>query len=454
MKHFFFITGLWVVWLLIQIFSHDYVAASINHDNQQKHQQIKQGSYQYFIEPMTINQVVKSFQDGWVNTESGIVSVRQNPEVSLELKDFLIVPRLHQSIVVDANVVSTSNKTMVRLELSNQKKQIYYHSEAISPQLLAQPLDLSSLQWEVIDKQANTRVSNQQVWRMLESFDALVIRFYDSEKVELKQLLIAQHEPKIIDDHLYLTCEYDVLECFNNNHKKNIESKWNYAKGASLYKYEQISFYNPLFWLVLAATLMCLVLFAIHASSFKVMLLVLFIFVSIGNLHLPIITDYAEWLGWVLLPIIVLLLWFYKEAFLKPQKMAISIYVISLGVAFLLIITTQTTADFVTSLPGYFIWALIQQLMLGPVVSDFLKENSTGSDWQIAWVVGVLFSVVHAPNHTLMLATLLAGLVWSFCWLKYRNLYANAFSHALLALTFYQVMPVAWLGSARIGVFF
>jgi membrane protease YdiL (CAAX protease family) len=97
---------------------------------------------------------------------------------------------------------------------------------------------------------------------------------------------------------------------------------------------------------------------------------------------------------------------------------------------------------------------LVQQTLLGPVFSDKLKNHLQLSNVSTAWLVGVLFAIIHAPNQALMLATLLGGVFWSASWLKYRNIYVNACSHALLALLFYEISPDAWLGSARIGMFF
>lgn len=452
------LSGLILVWLIIQLFSHEYVSEKINLENQIKRQQITQGTNQFSIENMSLNQVVSSFQPDWVNRVEGIVSVKPNPEVSIELNNFLIVPKWHQAIVIDVAVESISDSTQataaVVIELSNHQEKIYYHSADLAIDALRQPLKLNQIQWQVINNEKSQAVQNFQKWEQFPSFDGLVLRFYDTEMAHLKKILIPQFKPQKIEEGLLSTCNYNELKCFNNNHKNHMEKQANHAKGVSLHDYEKISSVTPMMWLVLSALLMITLLLVIQVNSLKVYGFVLILFISIGVIHQPFLINHADWLKWLLIPAILVLVWMNRRVLFEPQKMAFSIYLFSLSLAILLIFITQMIPDFALQLPGYFVWALIQQMLLGPVLSDLIKDQSNANNMEVALIVGVMFSVAHAPNHTLMLATLLGGVFWSLSWLKYKNIYANAFSHALLALTFYQVMPAAWLGSARIGVFF
>jgi hypothetical protein len=454
MKSFFFITGLFIVWLLTQIFSHQYMAVKINHDNQIKRQQLKQGSYQKNIKKLTLDDVISSFQGDWINSDEGIVSVKKDPEVSIELNDFYIVPSFHHSLVVDAAVETSSSNARFKIELSNQEEQIYYHSDAFNINQLGQPLDLTATQWQVITSKNGTAVENPNPWSKLPSFDALVIRFYEAEMVYFKQINVPQYKAITLAERSISRCDYANVKCFNNNHKNFMEKLWNLENGVSMTDYQLMTKLPPLSWLLVSGLLLCFMLFFIQGFSAKLIGFIVFIFISIAVLHQHIVATHAVWLKWILIPAIVMLLWMKKTVLFKSKKVALNVYILSLALATVMVLITQTTPDFVLQLPGYFIWAMIQQMILGPILSDLIKRESNAANIEIAITVGVLFSIVHAPNHTLMLATLLGGVFWSYSWLKYQNLYANAFSHAILALVFYAVMPVAWLGSARIGVFF
>ncbi|MCB1583119.1 MAG: CPBP family intramembrane metalloprotease [Xanthomonadales bacterium] len=430
------------------------MAARINQKNQQKRLEIEQGVHQFSTATLAVAQIVGSFQKDWVDSEKGVVSVKPDPELSLELNGFLIVPRLHQNIIITANSAPSSNEVSFRLELSNQKEQVYFHSNEFGIDQLNRPLDLAKVPWQVMTELDDSVVQNHQPWQNIGSFDALVIRFFGTDMVHLQQITILQSEAKSFDGNIFQTCKVRTFACFNNNAKNNLELKWNYAKGMSLVIYEQMASIEPLWWLIFSALTTCLIVTYRTVARINMVGLIVLVYVSIAVLQQNWLVLYLEWVKWMLLFVVLLLLWHYREAFFKTQGKALSVYLVSFGLALLLVLVTQKTPDFLAGLPGYFIWALVQQMILGPIFTDFFKVNSKASNVEIALLVGVLFSAIHAPNHTLMAATLLGGFVWSYVWLKYRNVYANAFSHAVLALTFYAVMPPQWLGSARIGVFF
>ena len=164
-----------------------------------------------------------------------------------------------------------------------------------------------------------------------------------------------------------------------------------------------------------------------------------------------------NFLRWPLLALFIMLLWHYKQYLKVPKNAAKPVWLISILLSVVLMLgfnKGQIEFDFLADMPLYLVWAWLQQLLLGPLLSRLMMRQLNVSEWVVACIVGMLFSIIHAPNHVLMLVTLFGGVGWSYAWLKYENLYANIFSHAILALIFYQVMPDAWLGSARIGVFF
>jgi hypothetical protein len=111
---------------------------------------------------------------------------------------------------------------------------------------------------------------------------------------------------------------------------------------------------------------------------------------------------------------------------------------------------SKNGGDFIS----YFLWAIVQQSIIGPVLAETLYKHCQLSLISAALFAGAVFSLLHFPNPSLMLATAVAGSIWAGLWLRYRLLLPLAFSHALLALAFFQLSHFGWLVSGRVGMDF
>lgn len=103
------------------------------------------------------------------------------------------------------------------------------------------------------------------------------------------------------------------------------------------------------------------------------------------------------------------------------------------------------------AIPGYLLWALLQQYLICVVVVDRLRASGLPGAWSVL-VAAAAFSLLHAPNAALMLATFLGGLIWTALWLRERSLAAQAVSHALAALLLTSSLPPHWLRSAEVSL--
>lgn len=103
------------------------------------------------------------------------------------------------------------------------------------------------------------------------------------------------------------------------------------------------------------------------------------------------------------------------------------------------------------ALPGYLLWALAQQYLIGAVVADRLRIAGMPAAWT-ALAAATAFALLHAPNAALMLATFLGGLIWSGLWLQERSLLPLAASHALASLLLTSGLPPLWLRSAEVSL--
>jgi hypothetical protein len=454
-----YLTLLFFIWLLMMLFSHDLFVAKLNHENQKIIELIESGQHDFKIELMTLDDVIKSFQQHWQQVSTGLIAQSDRPEASIELNGFIITPQIHSNIRIDANVNQPINPGVFKIEFSNQTEQLYYDSNEISLNQLSAVINLHDLRWTLNDLKDNSDLKIPIEWSAVGQIDAWVIRFYPVhiDRVNFAAVTVMQSEPKVVPAEQRVSCadaESDLSLCLVNNNMRYFNHSATYQSGFNAVTFNRYVTYTPWLLALLAWALMMISLILVAKPEAKVYLMVSAVFVAVILLHQKWVYAHFEVFSWLLIPMLLILIWFQRSSLLSPKSHALPVWIISGLVVFVYWTQNHFNTDFMAAFPKYFLWASVQQLLIGPVFSSALKNNMKTSNIITACAVGVLFSIIHTPNHVLMLATLLAGVIWSYAWLRYENIYANAFSHTLLALVFYQVMPEAWLGSARIGVFF
>ncbi|MCX7554537.1 CPBP family intramembrane metalloprotease [Marinicella sp. S1101] len=402
-----------------------------------------------------LSDVVKSFQKHWRTSDKGLLATSANPELSLQLNGFVVNTAIHTELEIDTNM-REDMVTQYRLEFSDQLKQIFYDSGPLLLEGMNHTVDLNEIDWQVKQPSTDaTTTSAVMQWQQIGTANALVIRFIgvDTEGFELRGIHLIQ-SIKSAANPVSTVCDTGwSVSCVISNvlrHETDNEIQQN---GFIVTSYQAISGYPAWVWLLAAWLTAMFVLRLCQVQSFAVYAWVNAVFVFIWLIHQHWFVDWEPYLRWPLLLAFAVLLLLYRGILIRPKSLAAPVWLVSLAVATLMLVLMPSWS-FINEVPFYFAWAIIQQLLLGPVFCNQLVKHFRGSHALTAVFVGVIFSIIHAPNHTLMMVTLVAGFAWSYAWLKYENIYANAFSHALLALLFYQLVPPQWLVSAKIGVFF
>lgn len=90
----------------------------------------------------------------------------------------------------------------------------------------------------------------------------------------------------------------------------------------------------------------------------------------------------------------------------------------------------------------YPIWGLIQQFLIMSLfagnIHDFRGKNTGGMITVL--LTSILFSIVHYPSFPLMFATLVMAIIYSYLFLKYRNIIPLGLFHGIIGGLFYYVI--------------
>ena len=87
----------------------------------------------------------------------------------------------------------------------------------------------------------------------------------------------------------------------------------------------------------------------------------------------------------------------------------------------------------------YPVWGVIQQFLVQALVAGNLSKGSgfSSSPWFVTVVCALLFAVVHLPDVTLAIGTLILGLAFTPIYLKWRNLWPLGLYHGWLGVFVY-----------------
>lgn len=110
-----------------------------------------------------------------------------------------------------------------------------------------------------------------------------------------------------------------------------------------------------------------------------------------------------------------------------------------------------TGRGWIMAFGGYAVWSFAQQFLLQ---SYFLYRfrQLLSSDAKAAVAAAGIFAAAHLPNPILTPVTLLWGLVACFVFLRHRNIYPLAITHAMLGICLAVTVPGPVIHNMRVGL--
>jgi membrane protease YdiL (CAAX protease family) len=100
---------------------------------------------------------------------------------------------------------------------------------------------------------------------------------------------------------------------------------------------------------------------------------------------------------------------------------------------------------------GYFVWAVMQQIVLEDVVLLRMLRLAPNRRWAVG-IAAALFAAAHLPNPMLTILTIVWGTASCVLFLRYRGIFALGAAHAILGLTVGLVVPARVDHHMRVGL--
>jgi membrane protease YdiL (CAAX protease family) len=449
-----------LLFVLVWVYAHEYVADRLNRHSQSVQQKTDQLAMHLDWQLDAGEGLVGGLGEDWLTTGTGLSSRQKEPVLSLDFAEQSIDPALYDRLQIEwPDGLALAGDNRLKLEFSDQQQQRFYFSPVLPLTDFTQPVVLSEVLWYLVDDKGEHN-GIPVPWSAMGPINGLVLRFYLADEVVVKLARVTLRQTALRQwlQPKKLSCEALLAEpvrCQLTNGMNHLDQMNNNGLSEQFISFTPYAAWPPVVWLVLAWLCALLLVWLLNRQPPPVVwVLISAVFVVIYVMHQPEVQWFTAYFRPLLLIGTLLLLSVYASRIWQFGDPAWPVLLSSLTVVVMAVVVWQLPWNFMLALPAYFVWALVQQTLLGPLFSDELQRHLGAGKWTVAWITGVLFAIIHAPNQALMLATLLGGVVWSYSWLTYRNIYVNALSHAMLALLFYAVSPDAWLGSARIGWFF
>lgn len=415
-----------------------------------KLQNVRQNITPFIWDFKSTNDIVSSFQKYW-RWEPGTSTLEaqkgSNPRLSLNFSSELLNSRIHKrlEIISDENLDS---RLVIQIK-TDLKDDFYYYSSALKLKHKENQIDMDEVEWSGTNEQSGEK--RKLTWGDKNQRIASIVLIFDnpSKDIVLERVSLPYTEMNLTESLTQIDCSAKTID-----NKSILLSDINYFQPAR-------TCLLPSVYMWLKADLQ---------QKFPESILMLHAPYEIQETEVHKVNSFYThitainillycWLFTVVLFIYV----FTRQASASlPQPANISsdnasvlrAYSVILIPSFLLtlafLIIGGFEFGFLQYFLHYFIWAVLQQWILGFVVAEKIFFRFWQNKFVSAILASLLFSIMHLPSFTLFILTFIAGFFWSFCWLKYRKIIPLAVSHTLLALSFYSVVSPHILYSAKV----
>jgi hypothetical protein len=431
----------------------------IESDNIHSAQLSKKSPYLWDFNSSNEN-IVESFMPYWTKKNNQIEAIKaSNPKLSLNLSGSVINSLHHQQLQLSSKKKLHGFVTIeFKTELDDD---FYYYSPRIQLSGKSQIIDLQTTwrgqnkdksqiikaPWGTSSQKINSLVLHfENPWKEL-SIDSVFLPFIEKEishksfNVSCDGIVEYNNKISLLDFNHFKLNEFCL---FSSNYLWLKQHLYQRYPGSTLTMKNKSSWsninphrVNDSFTSILPINIILYVFIGI----------ILAILIKIRNsLNLkPEIKVEQVWYQWLIKKLLM--------QKLLPYHFVFSYSAILVPTLFLFVVMMYFKFPSLTTfkeLPMYFLWAVIQQFVVGYILAERIFYNRIQNKLIASLFAGLVFAIFHMPSVTLMLATFVGGTCWALAWLWFKRFIPLAISHALLALMFYYVTPEQYLHSAKV----
>ncbi len=411
--------------------------------------------------------VVESFQQYWqYNPNKLTINANQgsNPQLSLNFSGQTFSPLLHDKLII-------YSRGPLNAQVSIQAKidtdeDIFYYLPVVDITQTTTEIDLSQAWSEVI---ATGKKKGVRIWgKDLMKISSLVLIFKNpNNAIEIEKIELPFNHINLQPSRAGIDCQGQVdsasatqltqfelnQACFFPSNYMWLKHKLNQQFPESILSIPSVHLWQkPTEHYINKSYTSNILLNAVLYGVMIVCFVIIFWQRKINAIN-DAIEKQQPWYKWAA-----------KQMLFKGAKTAIKPYHLLINYAVVLIPTLMVLVVMAfiqfpelmafKKLPLYFLWALIQQFFLGYVLAERIFYDKTKNRLLSALLAAAVFSVLHAPSATLILATFIAGGLWAYAFLVFKRLLPLALSHAVLALMFYHIVSDRVLYTAKVMQWF
>jgi hypothetical protein len=133
-----------------------------------------------------------------------------------------------------------------------------------------------------------------------------------------------------------------------------------------------------------------------------------------------------------------------------PLAILLCLPLLFYGFALHRLVLLRPTWQSLIPLFGYGSWCVFQQYLTQSYFNNRLMLVIRDRHVRSA-LIGIMFGAAHIPNLILMIATLVAGIVFAEVFSRYRNIWPLALAQAVGGLLLAAVAPESWIHHMRVG---
>lgn len=142
---------------------------------------------------------------------------------------------------------------------------------------------------------------------------------------------------------------------------------------------------------------------------------------------------------------------FWRSSWVIAAGILLTVTAVSTAIQIHTVRSPVVGRSWIMTFGGYVVWSFAQQFLLQSYFLYRFRQLLSNEKWAAIAAAGI-FAAAHLPNPILTPVTLVWGLCACFVFLRHRNLYPLAITHAMLGICLAVTVPGPVIHNMRVGL--